>query len=159
MLEDKLQDMAWRLSRVEVTSSKSECAHKSAQNDIAYRNLELKLEKARILQRVRMRRRRKKRKTEKRTRSWRTLMLCRRLSVEEVLIVKGGQGEHLDVVHGCFNKLFVYGSFFHLFYVNQDDLVQNSPIEGEEEIEADSGLPANVVVISRGLGRDSAVVF
>lgn len=107
MLEDKLQDMAWRLSRVEVTSSKSECAHKSAQNDIAYRNLELKLEKARILQRVRMRRRRKKRKTEKRTRSWRTLMLCRRLSVEEVLIVKGGQGEHLDVVHGCFNKLFV----------------------------------------------------
>lgn len=33
----------------------------------------------------------------------------------------------------------VYGSFFHLFYVNQDDLVQNSPIEGEEEIEADSG--------------------
>ncbi|BBM96977.1 kinesin family member 15 [Marchantia polymorpha subsp. ruderalis] len=47
MLEDKLQDMARRLSRVEGTSSRSERAHKSAQNDPAYRTLELKLEKAR----------------------------------------------------------------------------------------------------------------
>ncbi|BBN02508.1 WD repeat and FYVE domain-containing protein 3 [Marchantia polymorpha subsp. ruderalis] len=57
---------------------------------------------------------------------WRALLLYRGPSVEEVLVVKGGQGEHLDVVHGGFNKLSVSERDFRVWVEDAQDLIRRT---------------------------------